>query len=185
LILDLDCDRSANGAEELGTLIDLALRKSTPSVGDGREGGEAAFSIQGSFEGLHEPGKPIFYFFSDRIGKTGQTNTNRMNADSGKRRFESALLESIDEGLALPREIVKDAIYLRIERSYQIRREEIPEKLVSFQKALGDLLGSVVAVVIGKVMAKHLYRRLGLDFQERPSWTLVDYVNNAKKIKRA
>ena len=94
------------------------------------------------------------------------------------------ILLAIDEGLLVLGEIVRVAIYERLERSYQLKREEIPESLVSFQKALGELLGSP-AVVIGKVIAKDLYRRLGLDFQERRGWTLVDYVNNAKKIKGA
>ena len=36
---------------------------------------------------------------------------------------EKILLEAVDEGLLVPGEIVRAAIYERIERSYQVRRE--------------------------------------------------------------
>lgn len=56
-------------------------------------------------------------------------------------------------------EIVRAAICERLERSYQVRRREIPEKLETFQLALEDLL-SKSAEVTGKLIAKSLYRRL-------------------------
>jgi hypothetical protein len=93
--------------------------------------------------------------------------------------LKEALLHAIDDGLAVPGEIVRTAIYDRIERSYQIRREEIPEKLPTFHKALEDLLGAS-AKVMEKLIAKNLYRRLGLNFTEHANWSIVDYVNHAK-----
>ena len=55
--------------------------------------------------------------------------------------LEKILLEAVDEGLLVPGEIVRAAIYERLERSYQIKRGEIPEKLETFHLALQDLLG--------------------------------------------
>jgi len=75
---------------------------------------------------------------------------------------------------------VRTAIYERIERSYQLKREEIPEKLKTFQLALEDLLGES-AKVMEKIIAKSLYRRLKLSFTQHDGWTLVDYVNHAKE----
>jgi hypothetical protein len=76
-------------------------------------------------------------------------------------------------------EIVRSAIYERLERSYQIRREEIPERLEVFHHALQDLLGASVKVM-EKLIAKNYYSRLGLNFPEHQNWTLVDYVNHAE-----
>ena len=90
---------------------------------------------------------------------------------------------AVDEALLVPGEIVRTAIYERIERSYQIRREEIPEKLPTFYQALQDLLGAG-GKVMGKMIAKNLYSRLELKFAEEDSWTLLDYVNHAKETKR-
>ena len=82
------------------------------------------------------------------------------------------LLQAVDDGLSVPGEIVRTAIYQRIERSYRLRREEIPEKLETFQQALQDLLGEPSAKVMEKLIAKNLYRRLGLNFTEHANWTL-------------
>lgn len=90
-----------------------------------------------------------------------------------------ALFQAIDQGLAVPGEIVRAAIYERVERSYQLKREDIPEKLGSFHLALQDLLGAG-AKVMEKLIAKNYYSRLGLNFPEHQNWTLVDYVNHAE-----
>jgi hypothetical protein len=47
---------------------------------------------------------------------------------------------------------------------------------------LQDLIGGG-AKVMEKLIAKNLYRRLGLNFTEHENWTLVDYVNHAKELK--
>jgi len=97
--------------------------------------------------------------------------------------LKEALLHAIDDGLAVPGEIVRTAIYDRIERSYQLRREEIPEKLPTFHKALQDLLGASATKVMEKLIAKNLYRPLELNFTEHADWDIVDYVNHAKKAR--
>jgi len=94
--------------------------------------------------------------------------------------LKEALLHAIDDGLAVPGKIVRTAIYDRIERSYQLRREEIPDHLEIFRKALEDLLGAG-AKVMEKLIARSLYSRLGLNFTEHANWTLVDYVNHTKR----
>lgn len=92
------------------------------------------------------------------------------------------LVLAVDEALLVPGEIVRTAICERIERSYQIRREEIPERLETFHQALQDLLGKS-AKVMQKLIAKNLYRRLEMDFTEHANLTLVDYVNHAKRSR--
>ena len=76
--------------------------------------------------------------------------------------LEETLLQAVDEALLVPGEIVRTAIYERIEPSYQLRRQEIPEKLETFRLALEDLGKS--AKVMEKLIAKSLYRRLKLNF---------------------
>jgi hypothetical protein len=96
--------------------------------------------------------------------------------------LEKILLEAVDEGLLVPGEIVRTAIYERLERSYQVKRGEIPEKLETFQLALEDLLCKS-AKVMERLIARSLYRRLKLNFTQHDGWTLVDYVNHAKKAQ--
>jgi len=97
--------------------------------------------------------------------------------------LEKILLEAVDEGLLVPGEIVRAAIYERLKRSYQVKRGEIPEKLETFHLALEDLLGAG-GKVMEKLIAKSLYRRLELNFTQHDGWTLIDYVNHAKGAKR-
>jgi hypothetical protein len=93
------------------------------------------------------------------------------------------MLQAIDDALLVPGEIVRAAIYDRIEKDCQIRRGEILEQLELFHKALQQLLG-VAAKVMEKLIAKNLYRRLNLNFKEHENWTLVDYVDHAKKAHK-
>jgi hypothetical protein len=97
--------------------------------------------------------------------------------------LREALLRAVDDGLLVPGEIVRAAIYERAERSYELKREDIPEKLDTFHIALSGLLGAGVKVM-EKLIAKNLYNSLELKFIQHDGWTLVDYVNNAKETKR-
>jgi hypothetical protein len=97
--------------------------------------------------------------------------------------LREALLQAVDDGLLVPGEIVRAAIYERLEKSYHIRREEIPEKLETFHRALQDLLGKS-ANVMEKLIAKNFYICLGLGFAAHDDRTLVDYVNHARGQKR-
>ena len=90
------------------------------------------------------------------------------------------LLQAVDDGLSVPGDIVKAAIYDRIERSYRLKREEIPEKLEAFHSALEDLLGDSTKVV-ERLISRSLYNRLELPFVPHEDWTLLDYVGHAKK----
>jgi hypothetical protein len=95
-----------------------------------------------------------------------------------------ALLHAVDQGFGVPGETVKAVIYRRIEVGYHIRREDIPDNLETFRRALLELLGAG-APVVERIIAKNLYRIIGLDFTEHDNWTLVDYVNHAKDSKNS
>ena len=91
-----------------------------------------------------------------------------------------ALLEAVDKGLLVPGELVRTTIYARIESSYKVRREDIPEKLETFDKALQELLGAG-AKVMEKIIVRNLYNSLGLNLTMHANWMLADYVNHVKK----
>jgi hypothetical protein len=93
--------------------------------------------------------------------------------------FREALLEAVDYGLMVLGEIVRQAIYERIEKDYGLKRTEIPERLEAFHTALGSVLG-VSAETVERLIAKNLHERLGLNFTPRPEWTLLEYVDHAK-----
>ena len=84
------------------------------------------------------------------------------------------LVLAVDEALLVPGEIVRTAIYERIERSYQFRREETPEKLRGIPPSATGLLGA---------SAKNLHNNHGLPINEDDNWKLIDYVNRAGKAQ--
>jgi KaiC/GvpD/RAD55 family RecA-like ATPase len=97
---------------------------------------------------------------------------------------EEALLQAIDSGLLALGEIVRDTLYDRFEKKYQLKREEIPERLDTFHNALRVMLGAG-AIVIETQIAKSLVSRLGLDFTENVDWTIVNYFDHARKARVA
>jgi hypothetical protein len=99
----------------------------------------------------------------------------------GSREFSKLLLEAVDRALLVLGEAARLAIYDCVEGSYQIRREEIPEKLEALHGALTDLLGRG-GNMVERVAAENLYRSLHLAFEPNDDWALVDYVNHAKTI---
>lgn len=94
--------------------------------------------------------------------------------------FNATLRSALDNALLALGGIVREAIYENLETRFQVRREEILEKPQAFHEGLQQLLGRGSAVIERQAM-KNLYSRLGLDFAEHNSWTLVEYVNNAMK----
>lgn len=91
-------------------------------------------------------------------------------------------MAAIDEGLLVLGESVRDSLYYHIGRSH-VRREEIPSKIGSFHDALEDLLGAG-AKVVERLVAERLCDRLRLDFVVHDDWTLVDYVDHAKRASK-
>jgi len=98
--------------------------------------------------------------------------------------FRDIHLEAVDYGLIVLGEIVRQAIYERIEKDHGLKRTEIPERLEAFHKALESTLG-MSAKTVERLTAKNLYQRLGLNFTPRPEWTLIEYVDHAKTTSKS
>ena len=95
-------------------------------------------------------------------------------------KLSEALLQAVDAAFLVLGEIVGTAIYKCLGRRYQLKREEIPEKVDTFHSALQDMLGAG-SEVMENLIAESFCSRLGLDFSRHDGWTLVDYVNHAKE----
>lgn len=64
-----------------------------------------------------------------------------MTKQSQHRSFEQILLEAIDEALSSLGEGVKKSIYFHVENSFNIKRQEIPQRLADFSEALERIFG--------------------------------------------
>jgi hypothetical protein len=97
-------------------------------------------------------------------------------------RFNELILEAVDDGLSLlGDEPVKRVFYYQVERRANIRREDIPQKLIAFHEALKDMFFEG-ALILERRMARHIYETLNLAFEANNGWTISEYVQKAKLL---
>jgi hypothetical protein len=96
------------------------------------------------------------------------------------REFNDVLVESIDEAITdLLRRPVVDALYAHLQTFHSIARDEVPCRLDTLMTTLEKTFGSS-ARIITKAIARKFYLKLGLEFTDNPSHTLLEYVDEAK-----
>lgn len=96
--------------------------------------------------------------------------------------FEELLLEAVDEGLSSLGESPKQAIYFHLEKSFNVKRQEIPHKIETFASAIEKIFGSG-ANLIEILIMKRLYEKVGPDvkLQGSRNFTFTEYVTNIKQ----
>lgn len=94
--------------------------------------------------------------------------------------FEKTLLRAVDDGLLLLGETPRKAIYYHLNEKFQLERENIPEEIEEFARALNAIFGSG-AEVIEKFIVKELYRGLKFNLEEKMNFEFADYVRKAEQ----
>lgn len=97
--------------------------------------------------------------------------------------FREVLPRAIDEALLVLGESVRHVLYYYAETRYGVKREEIPDSLEAFHKALQGTFGAG-AKIIENLIARNVYSKLGLTFDEHENWMLADYLDYAKNAAR-
>ena len=88
--------------------------------------------------------------------------------------FDQLLLEAIDEGLSGLGEAGKASIYIHLEGLFNIRKQEIPNKLDDFSNALQRIFG-LGARHLEILIMKNLHAKVGsLCKLDDPSWLAQD-----------
>lgn len=95
-------------------------------------------------------------------------------------KLRKILLEAVEEGLSSLGDSPKQAIFFHLETSFEISKDNIPTNLTEFSKALEKIFGPG-ALYLEKLIAKRLYEKLGLEFEEVKNWDFLEYVNNARE----
>jgi len=99
-----------------------------------------------------------------------------------KRDFEKLLLEAIDEGLASLGESSKEAIYFHLDKSFSIKKQEIPDKVEAFTGAIENIFGWGANFLEILIMEK-LHEKVGHDlkWQEPKELKFTEYLTVAKQ----
>jgi hypothetical protein len=96
------------------------------------------------------------------------------------REFETFLLEAVDWGLASLGESPKQATYFHLEKSFGVRREEIPCKVAAFAGAVEEIFGQGAEFLEGLIL-KRLCENVGTPFD----WDLTNYSEFGRCVARA
>ena len=99
-----------------------------------------------------------------------------------KRNFERLLMEAIDEGLSSVGDSPKHAIYFHLEKSFNIKKKEIPKKVEVFEDAIEKIFG-FGAEFLEVLIMKRLYEKIGgvLELEDTSDFAFTKYVNTAKQ----
>jgi hypothetical protein len=98
------------------------------------------------------------------------------------RDFETFLLEAIDDGLSSLGESSKQTIYYHLEKSFNVRREDIPTRVNAFAQAIENIFG-VGADFVEVLIMKKLYEKIGciLIWNESERFGFIEYLAKAKR----
>lgn len=102
-----------------------------------------------------------------------------------KKDFEKLMLEAVDEGLSSLGESSRQAIYFHLERSFDIKREEIPDRVGAFAQAMENIFGAGAGCLEVLIMQR-LYEKVGgvLEWNKSKGFSFIEYVTVAKRSFR-
>ena len=95
-------------------------------------------------------------------------------------RFDALLVESVDEAVrSLFSQQVVNALHENLKTVRSVDEKDIPSSLPVLSIVLAKYFG-LGAPTIENNIAKGLYSKLGLEFQKKQEYKLIDYVQNAR-----
>lgn len=99
------------------------------------------------------------------------------------RNFEELLLEAIDQALSDLGESARQSIYFHLEKSFNIKKTEIPSRIIAFTQAIENIFG-VGAHFIEILIMKKLYEKIDgvLEWNKSEGFGFTEYVAAAKRI---
>jgi hypothetical protein len=98
------------------------------------------------------------------------------------KQFDELLLTAIDNAFISLGESVKKSIYFHLEEKFELKRSQIPSKLVKFQEAIEKIFGSGARFLEILIM-KNLYINSKISVTvESNQVCFLDYVKEVKRV---
>lgn len=96
--------------------------------------------------------------------------------------FEKLMLEAVDEGLSALGESSRQAIYFHLDKSFDIKREQIPDRLNAFAQAIENIFGAGAGCLEVLIMRK-IHEKIGgvVEWDESKGFSFIEYVSVAKR----
>jgi hypothetical protein len=97
--------------------------------------------------------------------------------------FDRILFEAVDEGLSSLGDSSKQAIYFHLEKGFNIKKREIPERIGDFDSAIQRIFG-LGANFLEILIMKRLYEKVDETFEwhEPDNFAFSEYVEEARRV---
>lgn len=95
--------------------------------------------------------------------------------------FETVMANAIDESLGSFESLDKQGVYLHLEKSFKIRKQEIPSKIEEFVEALEQMFGIGARLIEIKII-KMLHKKIP-EFKYTPKKGAVMFANYAAHLR--
>jgi hypothetical protein len=97
--------------------------------------------------------------------------------------FDGLLVDSVDETLTdILGARFKETFYRQLELRFCMPKGSLPDRLDDFVAVLSAIFGPTGSLVMGRTIAKRLYSKLGIQFTQKPGYTLLNYASDAKIV---
>jgi dGTP triphosphohydrolase len=99
--------------------------------------------------------------------------------------FETAILDAVDEGFTPFGHYGKQAIYIHLENTFKIKKQEIPYKIEEFADAIEQIFGTGAKLIEIKIL-EALYERNQnfVHFPKRGELAFTEYVDDLRSFLR-
>jgi hypothetical protein len=96
--------------------------------------------------------------------------------------FEKLMLEAVDEGLSALGESSKQAIYFHLDKSFDIKREQIPDRVKAFTQAIENIFGAGAGCLEVLIMRK-IHEKVGgiVEWDKSKGFSFIEYVSVARR----
>ena len=96
--------------------------------------------------------------------------------------FENLLLDAVDQGLSSLGESSKQAIYFHLEKTYGVKKQNIPQNIEAFSSALEKIFGPG-SKFIETLVSKGLCEKAGLNTKD-DSIKNLSFVETVATVKK-
>lgn len=118
--------------------------------------------------------------------KKRKKNQKKITTRKRARDFEELLLEAIDDGLSLLGDSSKQVVYFYLEKTFKMKRLDIPYKIEEFTDAIEKIFGTGAKILEIQIM-KCLFKKFGNTFEhysDQKSLEFTEYIEAVKLAKK-
>jgi hypothetical protein len=99
--------------------------------------------------------------------------------------FKTAIIDAVDEGFAPFGHYGKQAIYIHLENTFKIEKQEIPYKIEEFADAIEQIFGTGAKLIEIKILeALHEKNQNFVHFPKKGELAFTEYVDDLRSFLR-